>query len=829
MDWCEEYLSHSKNNEILIKPTSRSTLYNNTLITIRCANLRKRNAMMYYKSKISQLELENSKLVVTVNSNKKKLYLIKRQFRYNKNKIILNKLPKTECCHLKSNIHALKKRIAYMKSCHQSSIKSIENLHKSKVNELNLKIDRLNDDLVHDHQAQSIVAKPSNSKSYSCDLRMLVYILLNGQTPIVSVPNTILNISKLVDIFNIDNCPCVSTVNNMSRELYILSNYFASQFIFDNHNITLGFDATTQEGVHVNCIYVTNGTSVHVIDIDQLPGGTAVDYCDHITTCINRLARVYCHYNGGDVQIIEHDIVSRISNTITDRATVNQATIKMLNDRWSIDLNICYCHLHPLDTISSSTRSALKKAQISTGTLFATDCFAANIVIALDKLRFNDGTGAPSAFKSYFRDGKLSVSEFPRYRGNRLHILYTLSGQYYCNRISLAKFLDNLSHKRLAHAISRDFSQDEALEQLCLLGIVGKLLTGPWLKEFYNDVTPSRGHYGAVEIIKGVISKLKYTIDQPSDILVQTHDYFGTQLPDNDLVLNDLREIIPSPRFLNMVEVSIQASIKTLESQYKAYFNVDITPALLNMTASVPDHNIAAEQCMGLFSDLLNKSRNASLGHIAAKLVSRKNNVLNNLILMDITSRNTLISKVIDISNLERKDKISYRKSTLVVIDNRLLEKLNTKLNRDRKKIELIFKNCTTNDSLLSILLTKQFEHVTDVQKDMILHTFSGDIVGYNITHSWMDDNSKILYLGTVKKFSKSKSVYTISYWLEGDVDNAEEYDLHVRQLIVDIIDNDLTFILNNDLDNNLGDHAILQINNSSRTYRKRMPNPKYT
>ena len=113
----------------------------------------------------------------------------------------------------------------------------------------------------------------------------------------------------------------------------------------------------------------------------------------------------------------------------------------------------------------------------------------------------------------------------------------------------------------------------------------------------------------------------------------------------------------------------------------------------------------------------------------------------------------------------------------------------------------------------------------------MILHTFSGDIVEYNITHSWMDDSSKILYLGTVKKFNKSKFVYTISYWLEGDIDNAEEYDLHLRQLIVDIIDNDLNFILNNDLDNNLGDHDILQINNSnsSRTYRKRKLNPKYT
>ena len=45
VDWCEEYLSHSKNNEILIeKPTSRSMRYNNKLITIRCPNLE--NAML---------------------------------------------------------------------------------------------------------------------------------------------------------------------------------------------------------------------------------------------------------------------------------------------------------------------------------------------------------------------------------------------------------------------------------------------------------------------------------------------------------------------------------------------------------------------------------------------------------------------------------------------------------------------------------------------------------------------------------------------------------------------------------------------------------------
>ena len=62
---------------------------------------------------------------------------------------------------------------------------------------------------------------------------MLVYILLNSKTPIVSIPNTILNIFQLVDSL-ILIIVYVSTVNNMSR-VYILSNYCAIKFQFDNY------------------------------------------------------------------------------------------------------------------------------------------------------------------------------------------------------------------------------------------------------------------------------------------------------------------------------------------------------------------------------------------------------------------------------------------------------------------------------------------------------------------------------------------------------------------------------------------------------------------
>ena len=113
----------------------------------------------------------------------------------------------------------------------------------------------------------------------------------------------------------------------------------------------------------------------------------------------------------------------------------------------------------------------------------------------------------------------------------------------------------------------------------------------------------------------------------------------------------------------------------------------------------------------------------------------------------------------------------------------------------------------------------------------MILCTFSGDIVGCNITHSWISTGSKISYLGRVRKYNKSKNVYTILYWLEGEDTIAEEYDLYARELIIDIIENELLIINNeSDTDINLStsDNVLDNSVVCSTSSRVRRPNPKY-
>ena len=66
--------------------------------------------------------------------------------------------------------------------------------------------------------------------------------------------------------------------------------------LLKHSNSTIGFDATTQEGVHVHSVHVTFKPGCLVVALDQLPGGKAEDYCCHICDSVDHLAEVYAKF-----------------------------------------------------------------------------------------------------------------------------------------------------------------------------------------------------------------------------------------------------------------------------------------------------------------------------------------------------------------------------------------------------------------------------------------------------------------------------------------------------------------------------------------------------
>ena len=82
-------------------------------------------------------------------------------------------------------------------------------------------------------------------------------------------------------------------------------------------------------------------------------------------------------------------------------------------------------HLHPLDSIAKETRAALKSyEQNIVGKVWGRNCIAGNKVLAMNKLRFKNGKGDPHGFATFLYNKQLPRGIIPRYRGNRLHILF---------------------------------------------------------------------------------------------------------------------------------------------------------------------------------------------------------------------------------------------------------------------------------------------------------------------------------------------------------------------------------------------------------------------
>ena len=88
----------------------------------------------------------------------------------------------------------------------------------------------------------------------------------------------------------------------MARELGALSELQAATTILASDNVTVGFDATTQEGVHVNTIHFTTNKQCCLAALDQLPGGTAADYDEHVLDTVDRLSLSYSYFMDGQKQ-----------------------------------------------------------------------------------------------------------------------------------------------------------------------------------------------------------------------------------------------------------------------------------------------------------------------------------------------------------------------------------------------------------------------------------------------------------------------------------------------------------------------------------------------
>ena len=279
---------------------------------------------------------------------------------------------------------------------------------------------------IESHDETKLLRMKSNEKTYSCMTRMMVFDHIVHNVPTANIPALILSSQSRSGV-KAEDIPQKTTVELMARELGALSELQAATTILRSDNVTVGFDATTQEGAHVNTVHFTTTTQCCVAALDQLPGGTAADYAEHVVDTVDRLSLAYCYFMEKDFMETKQNIISKIKNSMTDRCAANHAALRIISCAWRKSLNELNCHLHPLDTFASACRSALKKLQPHWGKVYGNECIAANVILQVSKLRYKDGKGDPRGFITFLDNNNLPRGLLPRYRGNRLHVMYEIS------------------------------------------------------------------------------------------------------------------------------------------------------------------------------------------------------------------------------------------------------------------------------------------------------------------------------------------------------------------------------------------------------------------
>ena len=273
----------------------------------------------------------------------------------------------------------------------------------------------------------------------------------------------------------------------------------------------------------------------------------------------------------------------------------------------------CSCEVVTDSSILQADRAALKKLEEARGKVFGKDCLSANVILQVNKLHYKNGKGDPRGFVAFLDEHKLCRGILPRYRGNRLHVLFHIAGKLIeLYDVFVLFFISGTSCGGLRSAVLQDFTHATTKSELHVLGLLGKMMTGPWMKRFYTSASNEINHVDGIDVVRNVIGRLKNAVDDPEALVLAKEDFFGDEMAPDD-TLTKLRQFPVDPQFKSMMKECLQAVIAVLERQYSKYFDINITEKLKEETASARSHNMDAEELMGMFSASQQKA--PILGH----------------------------------------------------------------------------------------------------------------------------------------------------------------------------------------------------------------------
>ena len=219
---------------------------------------------------------------------------------------------------------------------------------------------------------------------------------------------------------------------------------------------------------------------------------------------------------------------------MSDRVSVNHCVWLKLEELFQHTLLELKCNVHPLEGISNKIRSTLKVYDNDNGIqscTFGSDCAVANVIYGLTKMRFKQGTGDPSGFKHFLRCENVKPCRDCYSICRKSIQCFILAGNFFKIKDRLLYYLQNMCYCKnsLKTSLINDLQNRSIIIQLRVLGLIGKFITGPWMKIHYSN-SECKANLEMVPVIKMCTMTLRDLIQKPTFFLTAISNVFGEKL-----------------------------------------------------------------------------------------------------------------------------------------------------------------------------------------------------------------------------------------------------------------------------------------------------------
>ena len=355
----------------------------------------------------------------------------------------------------------------------------------------------------------------------------------------------------------------------------------------------------------------------------------------------------------------------------------------------------------------------------------------------------------------------------------------------------------------LKSSLINDLQNNSIILQLRVLGLIGKFITGPWMKIFYSN-SECKANLEMVPVIKICIMTLRDLIQKPTFFLTATSNIFGEKLSEEDETLLCLQAPMSSDeesKFHEVMSLAVRSTVEVLEHQLEPYLHGSLSRPSKDMlvkSQTAPVHNMLSEQTLGLVDYHVRHAPNANMDFIDGKVKCAKNQTLLWLQGKADEIQEKLILFAIKRVRFTWKQRKANDELRIQIQHYRLQEEQSKQDKVFRGKTEIKVKSILANECKIE----EQFPQISSDTLEFIKIVVKNPswLLGKYIEQEWNISpginkkyNGKVLLI----KNSKQGIKLIISYWkLEESEDDGEDESITLVQFVTYVIHKDLVVLV---------------------------------